>query len=393
MKICMLTTSFPRTEKDSAGVFILRLCKALVSSGVVVNVVAPADGGSASHSVIGGCCVNRFTYFVPRGWQKLAYAPGGIPASLARHPWLLVMVPFFILSFFIKTYRVSKGADLIHAQWLHTGLIAWMLRIIRGIPFIVTLHGSDVVSVRNSRIGKLIFFCILKRAAAVTTVSEELQNWVVVQGISKERVHHIRNGVELGQIRIKREGAPFHFLFVGNLFPGKGVRYLIDALSIVFQSKKGIHLTIIGEGEERAGLERRVKEKGVDTILKFVGFQPPDQIPSWMHQSDCLVLPSLSEGTPSVVLEAMACSLPVIASELPGVREIVDDTVTGFLVKLQDVEDLAQKLLAIARNRDLGHKMGEKGRQVIIDMNLGWDQVARRYIEVYHQTCEASCES
>lgn len=112
-----------------------------------------------------------------------------------------------------------------------------------------------------------------------------------------------------------------------------------------------------------------------------------------MSQSDCLVLPSLSEGTPNVILEAMASALPVVASSLPGICEIVNDRVTGLLVKPGDINDLAQKLLEMTRNRDLRRRMGETGRRIISEMGLGWDPVALRYKEVYQELCAASQES
>lgn len=394
MKICMVTTSFPRSSEDYAGIFIFRLCRALLSSGIETEVVAPADERTPSFELLNGCVIHRFSYFSPGKWQKLSYGPGGIPANLKRRPWLLILVPFFLLFLFLKTYRVSRGANLIHAHWIYSGLIAWGAGRLRGLPFVVTLRGSDAVRAQKGGLAGLVSRWILERAARVTTVNESLRSWVIAQGIPEERVICIRNGVERNAPRRRDHApAPCRILFIGNLVSAKGVHALIEAAVLVLREEKEVRLILVGEGEERISLERRAKEKGIDGSIQFVGGAPPDQIAAWMDQSDCLVLPSLSEGTPNVVLEAMACSLPVVASNLPGIAEVVSDRITGYLVKPGDVDDLAEKLLEVVRKKDLRRKMGETGYQALCEMGLGWDQVAARYRKVYQEACAESQES
>ena len=389
----MITTSFPRSSEDYSGIFIFRLCRALVSSGLEIEVVAPADEGAISFQILDGCSVHRFSYFFPKRWQKLAYGPGGIPANLKRSPWLTAMVPFFLFAFFLKTYSMSKRASLIHAHWIYPGLIACLVGSLRRIPFVVTLRGSDVVRAQNEGFSGIVSRWLLKRARRVTTVNENFRRWVVAQGVPEERVICIRNGVELNKRTRGDDPSLCRFLFVGNLVSAKGVHYLLDAISLVLQEEKEVRLILVGGGEERERLERRTKEIGIDAYIQFVGEQPPDQVADWMVQSDCLVLPSLSEGMPNVILEAMASALPVVVSKLPGICEIVNDQVTGYLVRPGDGNDLAKKLLEMARNKDLRRRMGERGRQTILEMGLGWGQAAERYKEVYRQLCAESQES
>lgn len=393
MKVCLLTTSFPRSKKDHSGIFVFRLCRALTSSSINVDVVAPGHEAIPRSETMDGCRVHRFFYFSPRKWQRLAYGPGGIPGSLTRSPWRVIQLPFFLLAFLFKAGRVAKGADLIHAQWIPSGFIAWGVSVFRGVPFIVTLRGSDALYARRNGFFSSVCLWLLKRAAAVTTVNKELRAWLITRGLRQDRVVFIRNGVDLESER-RGGGTPFYrLLFVGNLIPGKGVRYLVDAFSTVIRSEKEVRLTLIGEGEERPALERQIRENGIDAIVEFVGVRPPEEIQTWMSRSDCLVLPSLSEGTPNVVLEAMACGIPVVASDLPGIREVVRDGITGLLTKPQDAEDLAQKLMRLVRNRLLAEEMGKKGREAVSEMGLGWKQVAGRYRKVYERVCAGSRES
>jgi len=391
MKICMITTSFPRSLKDDSGIFVFRLCRALAGSRLKVDVVAPADGETPLAEEMGGVRVTRVRYFFPRRWQRLAYGPGGIPANLKRNPWLFIQVPFFILMLMVKGLRVTKGADIVHAQWLFTGLIALPVKMIRGIPYVVTLRGSDVLQSRKGTFTYFISLFILKRAALITTVNQDIRGWVTAQGIPEERVVFLRNGVEV--CTDGRSGGPSSgcsLLYVGSLIPRKGVHCLIEAFSQVIREEKEARLVLIGDGGEQEQLRVQVKSLGLGGLVTFVGAQAPDKIPSWMNRSDCLVLPSLWEGTPNVVLEAMACGLPVVASDLPGIREVMQHGVHGLLSKPEDVGDLAQNILKVVRNKRLRLQMGQSGREEIIKMNLGWDQVAKRYQEVYTHLCAAS---
>jgi len=124
--------------------------------------------------------------------------------------------------------------------------------------------------------------------------------------------------------------------------------------------------------------------------VTFSGTKASDQIPELMQRSDCLVLPSLSEGIPNVILEAMACGLPVLASNLPGIREVVKDEETGFLVAPKDVKGLTKKLLILAQNPERREKMGAHAYQHLSELNLSWEQSAKQYLEVYEKVCAVS---
>ncbi len=391
MKVCVITTSFPRFSGDYAGIFISRLCRALVSLNIKIDVVAPSDGNEFPMESIDGFDVFRFQYFFPRSLQILAYGPGGIPANLKRNPSLFIVLPFFILFFFFKTLGVSKKADLIHAHWLYTGVVAVLIKKIRNVPFILTLRGSDVLRAEKGGVAFFVSRWVIHHAAFITTVNRDLKNWVVRQGYSHERVHCIRNGVDLNEIN-KNETNVSHcrFIFVGSLVPGKGVRYLIQALSLVYQVEKKIRLTVVGDGEEISTLKLEVEKSGLDPVVDFLGVQKSEYVSHLMKQADCLVLPSLSEGTPNVVLEAMGCGLPIVATDLPGIREVVEEKVSGFLVEPKNVDALAKKMLHLVQNIEDRLAMGRSAYQSILKMRLGWDQSAKQYLEVYKKACAVS---
>lgn len=391
MKICVISTSFPRFVGDYSGLFVFRLCRALVSLNLKIDLVAPIHKNTVAFEMMDGCRVHRFRYFVPKRLQCLAYGPGGIPVNLKRRPGLFLLIPFFMGMFALKSLQVSKEADVVHAQWLYSGLIALFLKKMSGIPFVVTLRGSDVLKAQQGKWTHFIARWVMKRASFVTTVSQEMKNWVIAQGIPSDRVAVIRNGVDLHGLHKKDPQDPIcRFIFVGSLVPGKGVKYLIQAFSSLYALEKNTHLLIVGDGEQMNNLKDDVREKGLNDVVAFTGIKASDQIAELMLHSDCLVLPSLSEGIPNVVLEAMACALPVLASNLPGIREVVKNEETGFLVAPKDVADLTKKLLLLVRNPVRRQKMGDGAYQHLSEMNLTWEQSAKQYLEVYKKVCVAS---
>jgi len=391
----MLTSSFPRSVTDHSGIFIRRLCQALVRAEETVSVVSPGDMTAPSSAKEFSCQIYRFSYFWPKKLQKLAYGSGGIPANLRRQPWLLFQVPFFLISFLMTSGQAARkeNADLIHAHWIYSGLVAWIIKGVLGIPFIVTLRGEDTLRAKSG-MGKIVAMAVLRQADGITTVNLSLKNWLISEGISAQKITFIRNGVDLWD-RDKRDhkSSLFRFIFVGSLIPRKDVRSLILAFSIVKGTEQNASLMLVGEGEERADLEQVIAELDLEQSITFLGPLSPEAVRERLAASDCLVLPSRSEGTPNVVLEAMATGIPVVATDLPGTREILAPEVSGLLSKVGEPDDLAEKLLQISRNPSQAREMGERGKASIIKMGLSWDQVARRYQECYQRACAVSQES
>ena len=122
-------------------------------------------------------------------------------------------------------------------------------------------------------------------------------------------------------------------IFVGALRPVKGVRYLIEAMKVIIDENRTTKLFIIGDGVERESLERLVEKLGLGDHVNFIGKVPNERVPEYMIASDVFVLPSLSEGFPVTILEAMASGLPIVATNVGGLPEIIKENENGFLVK------------------------------------------------------------
>jgi len=184
-----------------------------------------------------------------------------------------------------------------------------------------------------------------RRAAAVITVSAALKERLVALGGLAEQIEVLRNGVDLALFRPNGEpvvGRPV-LLAVGNLVPLKGHRLLVEALPLL----PDCELVIAGDGPERGNLEKLAAQLGVADRLRLLGRVPQQELPALYSAARLLVLPSSHEGWPNVLLEAMACGTPVVASDIPGIREIVQDPVAGRLLSERNPRALADAVTAL----------------------------------------------
>ena len=143
----------------------------------------------------------------------------------------------------------------------------------------------------------------------------------------------------------------------------KGLQYALEAISLIRCSMPNINYVIVGAGSLKPELEMLAKHVGIDKIVEFRGSQPPFEVKRTMSEADILLLSSVKEEFGVVLAEAQAMGLPIVATRVGGVPEVVDDGVTGFLVPPRDPQALADKLLLLANNPELRRQMGERGRE------------------------------
>ena len=154
-------------------------------------------------------------------------------------------------------------------------------------------------------------------------------------------------------------------LFIGRLDAVKGGPLLIDAFAQARAAHPDAHLTVVGDGPARGALEAQAAARGLAGAVTFAGYRSQDEVAALLEEADMLVLPSFAEGVPMVLMEAMASRIPVIASRVAGVPELVEDGVTGFLVPPGDVESLAARMVALWDDPERAREMGARGRRVV----------------------------
>ena len=198
---------------------------------------------------------------------------------------------------------------------------------------------------------------------------------------------HLELFLDLNVKPTTKDSNTFTVLYVGELIKLKGVNHLLTAFQRVYREYSQVRLTIIGDGECRTELARMSEEMGIADNVDFTGFLKPEKVKEHMLKSDVLVLPSMTEGLPRVIIEAMAVGLPIIATDVGSVKELVKDGENGFLVKPMDIDALTKTILNLTGNRERAKKMGSKSQQLVQKAGdlYTMEGYARRYIDTLYK--------
>jgi glycosyltransferase involved in cell wall biosynthesis len=251
-----------------------------------------------------------------------------------------------------------------------------------------------VVTRRVARPIRKTFFNRMKYSRFVTrfvAISAFVAKTLKDIGVSPERISVIPSSVRVEEFET-REGAPetrlelglsdgdFVILNVGSLSREKRQENVLEVAAIVSEKIRRAKFIVAGEGRLRARLEKRARELGVEHVVSFLGFR--EDIPQLMRVADTFLFPSESEGLGTSVLEAMAAGLPVVASRTGGISEIVEDGVTGFLSEPQDVHSMAEALMRLATEPELGGGMGAQAHSVA--QGYSFDRCCESHETLYH---------
>jgi colanic acid/amylovoran biosynthesis glycosyltransferase len=165
----------------------------------------------------------------------------------------------------------------------------------------------------------------------------------------------------------RRSSSPIvNMLCVGRLAPEKGQGLLLEAIAALQAQGRSLHLTLVGDGPDRAWLERRAAELGVASSVNFAGWVEQTQLMSLYTNTDLFVLPSLAEGIPMVLMEAMAMQIPCVAPRITGVPELIEHGVDGMLFAVADVEDMSRQIRVLLDSSELRMRMGERARDRVV---------------------------
>lgn len=379
----MLTSTFPRWEGDNEPPFVFELCRRL-SADFDVWVLAPHAPGTKARETLSGLTVVRFRYFFEWG-ETLAYR-GGILANLRNNRLNYLLVPLFLVFQLAALLRLlaREKFDILHAHWLiPQGLVAVAARLLshRTPALLCTAHGSDLYGLRG-RLFSALKRLVMRRSDAVTVVSQAMKEHAVALGAEPEKISVISMGVNTANTFTPAEYPVRNdneLLFVGRLTAQKGLESLVRALPQVVSARPDTILTVIGRGPQEEPLRALGKALGVTQNVSFLGAVANEKLPELYRSASILVFPSATdEGFGLVCVEALACECPVIASDLPAVRELILNGETGLLFQRGDSDELARKILALLADPALCRSMGRAGRD-FVTKQFDWKIVAQRY--------------
>jgi glycosyltransferase involved in cell wall biosynthesis len=398
LKVCILTTSFPRFKGDSAGIFIYHLSRWLVKKGVNIEVIAPHDPGCHFTEKWENIRIRRFPYFYPFQLQRLCYG-SGIVKNIKNNLPAILQLPFLCASEFFYSLTVFKKTkpDIIHAHWsLPQGLIGIIAKRIFKIPCVTSIHGSDVYGLRSAFFKALNTMVI--RNSDVCTANSMATARIARKVCGNENINVLPMGVDTEYFskthdvaslkrKFKIEGPLI--LFVGRLIDWKGTAYLIKAIPEILQRFPTAKALMIGSGPQKDELVGLAETLALQEHVIFIDEVPQKELVAFYSMADIFVLPSIvnengeTEGLGVVLLEAMACGLPVIGCNVGGIPDIIRNDVTGLLARQKDPGDLAEKIIQMLSDKVLRNKVIQNGLD-LIERKFSWEAISDRFIEVYN---------
>lgn len=387
-RVLVLTSTFPRWQGDNEPPFVFELCKRLGDQFDVL-VLAPHADGAKRFERMGSVEIMRFRYFLPR-WEKLAYQ-GGIQANLKRNRWCHLLLPLYFLSQLTALWRILRyqRIDLIHAHWL---IPQGLTVAIAGVftknmpPTICTSHGGDLLGL-NGLLLNSIKRWVIRCSAVLTVVSHTMEERALSLGANPEKLQTVSMGVETSSLftpdaatrRVDNE-----VLFVGRLVEKKGCTYLLGAMPEILKRHPDTHLRIVGSGPEEEVLKRQADRLGIAYAVTFHGAVNNAEIPNLYRRATVFVAPSIvtaqgdQEGLGLVLVEALACGCPAVASDLPAIRDVIIHQDTGWLVPQRNPEAIADAVAKLLSEPGLRSQLAVNGRAHAI-RKFDWGIVASRY--------------
>ncbi len=292
--------------------------------------------------------------------------------------------------FFAKKLIKKNKYDLSHSFFtVPCGFVSFLIKKEYNIPYVVSLRGSDVPGYSDRfvflyKIIKPLIKLIWKNSFAVIANSEGLKE-LAQKTNPKQVVGIIYNGIDIENFKPKPEARPVNNFIItlgaSRVTERKGIDYLIKALANLVPQYSQLLLRVMGEGDARESLEKLAKDLELEKNIEFIGRIPRENTAPYYQEASIFVLPSFNEGMSNAMLEALASGLPLIATNTGGTSELVEEGVNGFIVKMKDSQDLADKIEILMKDEDLRKRMGEASRRKAESMS--WEKVAKKYGELY----------
>lgn len=292
---------------------------------------------------------------------------------------------FFWINIFFALKKIKP--DIVHCQTVQMGVCGFLFKKIYKIPYIVWCHGFDVYFPWPGK--KMISRFVLNNANAIVALTGHMKQ--ELQKLCKKNIIILPNGIDFGKFqgfskqairdRLNISSQEKIIVFIGGLRPVKGVIYLIEAFKIISQKVSEAKLFLVGNGAERKNLEEAVAKNGLSGCVRFIGEIPHEKIPEYLAMADMFVLPSLSEGFPLVILEAMASGLPIVASNVRGLPEIVKEGESGFLAEPKNSHQIAEKILLLLENDALRQKISDANQEK--SQAYDWEHVTSEIEKIY----------
>lgn len=316
----------------------------------------------------------------------------GLPVPAFRQMW---SIPALGLA-----PRLARTADLVHAHLgedLAIVPIAVAAAARRRLPLVLTVHSSlgHTLRVSDARswvlkhVGARLQTLGARRADAVIALTPRLARLLAREGIAPNRIHVIPSGANMELFK-GRHDDPFagvarpRVAFVGRVTAQKGVRSLVRAAARL--QTPGVQVLLVGDGPDREHCERQIRELGLTDRVRITGFVPHDQVPAVLAHIDLFVMPSAYEELGSALVEAMCVGLPIVATRVGGVPDLIDDGETGVLVPPDDSGALASAIDGLLSDPVRATLLAKRAQAAVA--RYDWAQLATSVHDVYRSVLQ-----
>ncbi len=370
---------------------IAELAGVLLAEGAGISVLAPRKAFRKADP--------RFTHRLPGGARLLDYLTVQCPFLASEQPFPVSP------GFFHQAWRAFKEHDAVHAWVPFYASTTWLallkLLFFRKRGFFLTMDTVPPFSFSMGRpmdfllrtyyltVGRLVFAA----ADRITLYGESFREYARRAGIPEKKIVITPTGVDLPRRRRTGEENRLRkrlgisptgklILFVGLLLERKGVDTLIETATLLQGRGQGSDaaFVLVGDGPGRKRYERLARERGLEDRIVFAGFRTDVQ--AFYDAADVFFFPSRGEGLPGVVMEAMAHGLPVVASDIPGTRDLIEDGKTGMLCPMEDAGTYADAIGTLLQDAGRAGSLGQAGRQRISE-EYSWKRNAARFLALY----------
>src|SRR5258705_241429 len=391
MRILHVVTAFPRDERDIIAPWLVELIKRQRAAGHDAQVFAPSYHGSADHD-FAGIPVHRFRYFFAR-WEALTHDESAADRMRRSLLYRLMPAPVLMAGMFAIWRRCRRESyEIVHVHWpVPLALWGWAARLARRAAVVLTFYGIELRWVTRSLPflkGFVRWAC--RRADRVVAISSETAREIpelvdVPVDVIPYTTPFPGRGDAAPRALGSGDGRALTILFVGRLIELKGLAYLIEAAARL-RDRVPARIVAVGIGPERERLEALARERhiGVDFRNKV----PDAELHVAFLTSDVLVLPSIidargdTEGLGVALLDAMSYCIPVIASRVGGIPDIIEDGVSGLLVAPADPEALADAIERVATDPAFARRLPEAGPERL-RTRFSWGAITAKWDALY----------
>ena len=301
-----------------------------------------------------------------RTWARMLWYNRSSPAFLAR---ACILFPKAV---WMSVQMKAEGVQHVHAHYAtHPSLAAWIIHQLSGLPYSLTIHAHDIFVQRAMLAPKLSDAAFIVSISAYNRefIARKVGEWV------RAKTHLVHCGVPVERYALKTTAwsgqEVFKLINIGSLQPYKGQEFLLLACKNLVDRGIPLQCDLIGAGELRPRLEQIIRQAGLEAVVHLRGALTQAEVALCLAEADCYVQPSVvtpsgkMEGIPLALMEAMACGLPVVASDLSGIPELVVPGVSGYLVPPGDASALADTLASIYANPGPAGQIACSGRELV----------------------------